>query len=212
MLFDPLVRWTKDLGFEARLAESWERVNDTTMRFKLRKGVKFHSGNDFTSADVLFTFNRLKNSPDFKGIFAAFSEVVAVDDHTVDLITEAGFPLVLHNSTYIFPMDSGFYTGTDENGNAKDALVKHGDAFASTNVSGTGPFIVTSREQGVKIEFTRNTSYWDSKSPGNVDTIIMTPIKEDPTRVAALLSGDVDFIAPVPPTDHDRISSNENIG
>ena len=211
MLFDPLVRWTSDLGFEPRLAESWERIDDSTMRFHLRKGVKFHSGNDFTAADVVFTFNRLKSSPDFKGIFTAFSDAVAVDDHTIDLVTDPGFPLVLHNSTYIFPMDSAFYSGTDENGNAKDALTKHGDAFASTNVSGTGPFMVTSREQGVRVEFARHGDYWDTESPGNVDTIIMTPIKEDPTRVAALLSGDVDFIAPVPPTDHDRISSNENI-
>ena len=211
MIFDPLVRWTKDLGFEPRLAESWERVDDTTMRFNLRKGVKFHSGNEFTSADVLFTFKRLKASPDFKGIFSAFSDAVAVDSHTIDLVTDAGFPLVLHNSTYIFPMDSAYYSGNDENGNPKDALTKHGDAFASTNASGTGPFTVTSREQGVKVEFARNPDYWDTNSPGNVDTIVFTPIKEDPTRVAALLSGDVDFIAPVPPTDHDRIAESDNV-
>ncbi|HAC27058.1 MAG TPA: nickel/dipeptide/oligopeptide ABC transporter substrate-binding protein, partial [Marinobacter hydrocarbonoclasticus] len=56
MTFDPLLRWTKDLGFEPRLAESWERVDDKTMRFKLREGVKFHSGNELTTADVKFTF------------------------------------------------------------------------------------------------------------------------------------------------------------
>lgn len=211
MVFDPLVRWGKDLSFEPRLAEKWEQVDDTTMRFHLRKGVKFHSGNDFTAADVIFTFNRLKESPDFKGVFSAFKEAKAVDDHTVDLVTEKPFPLVLHNATYIFPMDSQFYTGEDENGKPKDALTKHGDAFASTNVSGTGPYTVTSREQGVKVEFARNKDYWDKESPGNVDNIVLTPIKEDPTRVAALLSGDVDFIAPVPPTDHERIASNDKV-
>ncbi len=66
MSFDPLLRWTKDLGFEPRLAESWERVDDKTMRFKLREGVKFHSGNELTTADVKFTFERLKESQDFK--------------------------------------------------------------------------------------------------------------------------------------------------
>jgi peptide/nickel transport system substrate-binding protein len=211
MIFDPLIRWSKDLSFEPRLAEKWEQVDDTTMRFHLRKGVKFHSGNDFTAADVVFTFNRLKDSPDFKGVFSAFKEAKAVDDHTVDLITDKPFPLVLHNSTYIFPMDSKFYSGEDENGKPKDALVKHGDAFASTHASGTGPYTVTSREQGVKVEFARNGSYWDENSPGNVDKIVLTPIKEDPTRVAALLSGDVDFIAPVPPTDHERISANDKV-
>ncbi len=209
MLFDPLVRWNKDLSFEPRLAEKWEQIDDKTMRFHLRKGVKFHSGNDFTAADVIFTFNRLKESPDFKGVFAAFKEAKAVDDYTVDLITDKPSPLVLHNATYIFPMDSKFYSGKDENGKPKDALVKHGDAYASTHASGTGPYTVSSREQGVKVEFNRNDGYWDKKSPGNVDKITLTPIKEDPTRVAALLSGDVDFIAPVPPTDHERISASD---
>lgn len=209
MTFDPLVRWSKDLSFEPRLAEKWERVDDKTMRFHLRKGVKFHSGNDLTAKDVVFTFNRLKESPDFKGIFSAFTEAKAVDDHTVDLITDKPFPLVLHNATYIFPMDSAFYSGKDDKGKAKDLLTKHGDTFASRNVSGTGPFTVASREQGVKVVFDRFKGYWDTKSPGNVDQIVLTPIKEDPTRVAALLSGDVDFIAPVPPTDHKRISESD---
>lgn len=209
--FDPLVRWARDLSFELRLAEKWERVDDLTMRFHLRKGVKFHSGNDFTAKDVVFTFERLRSSPDFKGLFTAFKEAKAIDDHTVDLITEKPFPLVLHNATYIFPMDSQFYSGNDANGNPKDAVTKHGDSFASTNVSGTGPYIVSSREQGVKVVLTRFKDYWDSASPGNVDEITLTPIKEDPTRVAALLSGDVDFIAPVPPTDHERIKGNDKV-
>ncbi|MBL4906010.1 MAG: ABC transporter substrate-binding protein [Sneathiella sp.] len=210
MNFDPLVRWTKDLGFEPRLAESWERIDEKTMRFKLRKGVKFHSGNDLTSLDIVWTFDRLKKSPDFKGLFAPFESMRVVDPLTVDLVTAEPYPLVLHQATYIFAMDSNFYTGFDSKGKSKAAIVKHGDAFAATNVSGTGPYIITSREQGVKVTFKRFEGYWDKKSPGNVTDIIMTPIKEGPTRVAALLSGDVDFIAPVPPTDMDRIEKNAN--
>ncbi|MEH6402109.1 MAG: ABC transporter substrate-binding protein [Sneathiella sp.] len=210
MIFDPLVRWTKDLGFEPRLATSWERVDDKTTRFHLREGVKFHSGNVMTSLDVVWTFDRLKKSPDFKGLFAPFEVMRVVDKNTVDLVTVEPYPLVLHQATYIFAMDRKFYTGFDEKGKSKAGIVKHGDSFASTNVSGTGPFIIKSREQGVKVVFDRFAGYWDKKSPGNVSEIIMTPIKEGPTRVAALLSGDVDFIAPVPPTDLERIASNEN--
>ena len=80
--------------------------------------------------------------------------------------------------------------------------------FASTNVSGTGPFKVTSREQGVRVEFERFGDYWDKQSPGNVQKIVFTPIANSATRVAALLSGDVDFIAPVPPSDLPRIRQN----
>ncbi|MCP3664846.1 MAG: ABC transporter substrate-binding protein [Gammaproteobacteria bacterium] len=208
MVFDPLVRWTQELGFEPRLAESWQRIDAHTVRFKLREGVNFHSGNPFTAKDVAWTFNRLKESPDYKGLFVPFKALNVVDDHTIDMVTTDPYPLVLHMATYIFPMDSQFYSGNDENGAPKGALKKHGDTFASKTASGTGPYIVADRQQGVKVTFKRFGDYWDKKSPGNVTEIVLTPIKEAPTRVAALLSGDVDFIAPVPPTDLDRIRNN----
>lgn len=210
MVMDPLVRWTQDLQFEPRLATKWERINENTVRFTLRKGVKFHSGNALTVEDVKWTFDRLKKSPDFKAIFEIFSALNIIDDQTFDIVTNGPYPLVIHSATYIFPMDSKFYTGKDKNGNAKDAIIKNGNSFASTNVSGTGPFVVESREQGVKVVFKRFNDYWDKSSPGNVETIIFTPISEDPTRVAALLAGDVDFIAPVPPTDLERIKKNQD--
>ncbi len=209
-LFDPLIRWKQDLSFEPRLAEKWERIDDLTMRFHLRKGVKFHSGNPLTAADVVWTVTRLKQSPDFKAIFEPFTEVKVVDDHAIDIVTAAPFPLILNNVTYIFPMDSKFYSGTDANGNDKGAIIKHGNSFASRNASGTGPYTVKSREQGVKVEFSRNAGYWDKSSPGNVDLMVLTPIKEDPTRVAALLSGGVDYIYPVPPNDMERVKSSKN--
>ncbi len=211
MVFDPLVRWDKKMGFEPRLAESWKRLDPHTVRFNLRKGVKFHSGNALSADDVLWTFDRLKQSPDFKGLFAPFKEMKKVDDHTIDLVTNDPYPLVLHMATYIFPMDSKFYSGNDEKGNPKAMLKKHGDTYASTHASGTGPYIVTERQQGVRVDFDRFGGYWDKKSPGNVDKIVLTPIKESPTRVAALLSGDVDFIAPVPPADLPRISKDPNV-
>ena len=99
MSFDPLIRWTKDLAFEPRLATSYERLNPTTVRFKLRRGVKFHSGNSMTAKDFKFTFDRLKVSPDFKGIFANFTDLKVVDDYTLDLVTSGPYPLVLHTAT-----------------------------------------------------------------------------------------------------------------
>ncbi|WP_038175599.1 MULTISPECIES: ABC transporter substrate-binding protein [Vibrio] len=210
MVFDPLVRYTQKLDFEPRLAEKWERVDDTTFRFSLRKGVKFHSGNELTADDVVWTFERLKNSPDFKAIFEPYEKMVKVDDYTVELVSKGAYPLVLQTATYIFPMDSKFYSGMTEDGKEKGEVVKHGNSFASTNVSGTGPFIVTQREQGVKVTFERFGDYWD-KNTGNVDKLTLVPIKEDATRVAALLSGDVDMIAPVAPNDHKRVKDAKNV-
>jgi peptide/nickel transport system substrate-binding protein len=209
IVFDPLVRWTKDMKFEPRLAVKWERIDENTMRFHLRKGVKFHSGNPFTAKDVVWTVERLKKSPDFKALFEPFTGVNAVDDYTVDLVTKSPYPLVLNMATYIFPMDSKFYTGTDDKGMAKDAILKTDYTFANMNASGTGKYYVKEREQGVKMVFQKFDGYWDNA--GNVDTIVLTPIKNDATRVAALLSGDVDFIMPVPPQDYPRIESTKGL-
>ena len=208
LVFDPLVRRRQDNSFEPRLAESWEQIDDVTLRFHLRDGVKFHSGRELTADDVVWTFERLKKSPDFKALYEPFESATAVDEHTVDIVTKAPYPLTLNLATYIFPMDREFYSGTDENGRPKDAVVKHGSSFASSNISGTGPFRVTKREQGIRLELERVDDYWDKNSPGNVDKIVLTPIKEPATRVAALLAGDVDFIAPVPPTDFKRLEAS----
>ena len=211
MVFDPLVRWTTDGGFEPRLAVKWEMVNDTTTRFYLREGVKFHSGNMLTADDVVFTLERLKKSDDYKGLFEYFTGAKAVDTLTVDLITKEPYGLVMAMATYIFPMDKAFYSGMDEKNNkSKDLIIKTDYSFANFNESGTGPFKVTQREQGVKTTFTRFADYWDMNA-GNVSEIILTPISEAPTRVAALLSGDVDFIMPVPPADLARIDKTDGL-
>ena len=210
-VFDPLVRYRQDMSFEPRLAERWERIDDLTMRFYLRKDVKFHSGNPFTAADVKFTFERFFKSPDFKGLFTPFEGCYVVNDHVVDIKTKKPYALLINMATYIFPLDSKFYTGTDDTGQPKDAVVKIGPSFALKNESGTGPFKVTEWEQGARYVFDRFADYWDKDSPGNVSQIVLTPIKEDATRVAALLSGDVDFITPVPPQDFQRIRQDDKV-
>lgn len=154
-VFDPLVRWTQDMQFEPRLATKWEQVDDLTMRFYLRKGVKFHSGNDFTAKDVKWSFDRMRQSADFKGLLGPFEGCHIVDDYTVDFKTTKPYALVLNMATYFFAMDSKFYTGTDQNGQPKDMILKVGESFALNNASGTGPFVVTKREHNVVLEMER---------------------------------------------------------
>ncbi|MCG8531370.1 MAG: ABC transporter substrate-binding protein [Desulfovibrionales bacterium] len=209
LVFDPLVRWTKDMSIEPRLAEKWERLDPLTMRFHLRKGVKFHSGNELTAKDVVWTLDRLKTSPDYKGLYEIFNPAVAVDDYTVDISTSVPYPLLINMATYIFPMDSAFYTGLTEDGKDKAIINKTGPSFANEHASGTGPFTVAKREQGVQMVFKANPDYWTTR--GNVEEIDLRPIKNEATRVASILSGDVDFIMPVPPQDYDRLDQAENV-
>ena len=82
--FDPLIRWTRELEFEPRLATSWQRLNTSTVRFNLRNGVRFHSGNPVTAQDFKWTFDRLKNSPDFNSVFDDFEALRVIDDYTID--------------------------------------------------------------------------------------------------------------------------------
>lgn len=210
-VFDPLVRWNKDHKIVPRLAEKWERLDELTVRFYLRKGVKFHSGNKFTAKDIKWSFERLTKSKDFQGLFEPFKDITIVDDYTIDATTKKAYPLLINMATYIFAMDSKFYTGEDENGKPKDACIKFEHTYANDHASGTGPFVVQKYEQGVVLDMTRFKDYWDTDSPGNVDQIILKPIKENATRVAALLSGDVDFISPVPPTDFKRLQSDPKV-
>lgn len=203
LLFDPLVFMDANLEIQPRLAESWEKIDDKTMRFHLRKGVKFHSGNEMTAEDVVFSYNRLLSSADFKGLLANYDRIEKVDDYTVDIITKEPYPLVLANMTYLFVMDKDFYTGKDDNGKDKSAIEKSTGTFASMNVSGTGPFKLESRQQGVESVYVKNHDYWADS--GNIERLKLVPIKENPTRVSALLSGDVDWIYPVAPTDLDRV-------
>ena len=210
LVFDPLVRWSSDFRLQPRLARQWRQIDARTLRFYLRDGVVFHSGRALSSADVRWTLQRLQTSPDFKALFAPVERVEIVDRLTFDVITRAPYPLLLNVMTYVFPMDRRFYSGTDSQGRPKDVLIKHGDSFAATHASGTGPFRVTYREQGVRMEFSRFERYWDPDT-GNVEKIVLTPIKKGPTRVAALLSGDVDFIAPVPPNDFPRLQRSASV-
>ncbi len=211
LAFDPLLRWTRELGFEPRLAERWERIDPLTMRFFLRRDVRFHSGRSLTAQDLKFSFDRLKTSADFAPEFAVFSELRVVDDYTIDLVTSGPYPLMLHAATQLFALDRAFYSGSDADGNDKSAIVKNGASFASTHVSGSGPFRVVAREADGRLVFERFADYWDRRSPGNVTRIVFTPIADDKARVSALLAGEVDFIAPVPATELETIRAARDV-
>lgn len=201
LVFDPLIRRNQKMQYMPRLAQRWQRIDDLTTRFYLQPQIKFHSGNTLTSQDVAWTLERLKRSVDYKGLFERVSHIKVIDETRFDLVTKTPYPLVLQLASYLFVMDSAFYTGVDENGQDKSKIEKQGDTFAASNTSGSGPYQVTLREQGMQLKLTRFADYWDRESPGNVKHLSLIPIKEPSTRLAALLSGDVDIITPVAPLE-----------
>lgn len=203
-VFDPLLRWRQDGSFEPRLAQSWQMLDERTLRLQLRQNVHFHSGNLMTADDVLFTIERLKTSTDFKALLNVVQNVDKIDDYTVDIHTKEGYPLLLNILAYVFVIDKNYYQGRSE-------IVKFGQTFASTNVSGTGPFKVQRRVAGQSLSLVRNANYWDHASRGNVEHLELLPIRSDSTRLAALLTGDVDVISPVAPIDIERVKRTAGI-
>jgi peptide/nickel transport system substrate-binding protein len=203
-VYEALVRTNEKLQLEPSLAVSWSQPSPTVWRFKLRAGVKFQDGSPFTADDVVFSFERAAaEGSDVKPTIVTVKQAVKVDELTVDVITKAPDPILINEIPFLYMMSKEW---CQKNGAVQPVDVRKGqENFATRNANGTGPFILKSREAGVRTVFVVNPNWWD-KPRHNLDEIIYTPIGNDATRVAALLSGELDMIEPVPSQDIDRVS------
>ncbi len=207
-VFEGLIRRGPDLTIEPALAERWEVMEPTRWRFYLRKGVKFHDGTPFTADDVVFSATRVRHpDSDLRVRLSADTKVIKVDDHTVDFVTEKPNP-ILHvewGSWYIMSK-----TWTEKhNAVLPQSATKEKENYATRHANGTGPFMLVSHEPGVKTVFKVNPNWWDnSNKEHNLTEVIFTQISNDATRVAALLSGQVDMAYPIPVQDMKRVDGN----
>ncbi len=207
-VYEPLVGRNKDLSLAPALAASWKQTAPTVWRFELRKGVQFHDGSPFTADDVLFSLARTQvEGSDMKSYTNDFKEVRKIDSHTVEIETKTPFPILPDVLSLVYIM-SKKWCETNQATVPVDRR-KGIENAASFRANGTGPFRVRERQPNVRTVFTRNGSYW-GKIEGNVTEVVFTPIGNDATRVAALLSGEVDVMEPVPVQDIDRVNSSAN--
>ena len=208
-VFDPLVTFSKTMGVAPALATEWKQTNPTTWRFTLRRNVTFHDGTPFTADDVVFSFARgSAEGSDLKSTVSNIAEVKKVDAYAVDIVTGTPYP-ILPETLRTFMIMSKKWCET--NGATDPVDVRKGKENAATlKVNGTGAFMLRSRAPGSKTELNANPKYWD-KVDGNVSEIIFTPIGNDATRVAALVSGEIDMMDPVPLQDIARIEANPNL-
>ena len=205
-VYEGLTRYDKNYKVEPALATSWQQLAPTQWRFNLRKNVKFHDGAPFTADDVVFSFERIKQPQGTMQIYVVgIKEVRKVDDFTVDLILEAPVPILLRNIIEFRIMNRA-WSVKNKSQNIQD-YAKREETYASRNANGTGPYILKEWSPDQRIVFTANSGWWD-KREGNVTDIVYTPIKADATRVAALLSGDVDLVTDLPTQDVARLRQN----
>lgn len=204
-VYEPLVTRDKDLNLIPALATGWKQTSPTVWRFELRKGVQFHDGTPFTADDVLFSISRASgDGSDMRTYTNDIKEVRKIDSHTVEIETKAPFPILPAQLSFLYIMSKKW---SEENQATRPVDRRKGvENAASFRANGTGPFRLRERQPNVKTSFVRNGNYW-GKIEGNVVNVEYTPIGNDATRVAALLSGQVDVIEPVPVQDVARINA-----
>ncbi len=208
-VYEGLVRYTGDLKIEPALAESWETVSPTVWRFKLRQGVKFHNGNPFTADDVIASLTRVthETSP-LKGNLPAYKSAKKIDDLTVEIEVNGPYPLLLNDLTNIYIFDKEWLEAN--NASLPTDSGKGVKGYATDNANGTGPFSVESRRADSRTIFVKNPGWWD-KPKHNIDRIEFTPVTSASTRVAALLSGEIDFTNVAPLQDLPRLSASSEV-
>ena len=229
-IYEPLLHRDMAAQIIPGLATSWGPLDGdpTIWEFKLRQGVTFHNGNPFNADDVVFSFNRAKMpDSDMKELLASLGSVKKIDDHTVQFQTVSGGgeeggeatadagkpaanPLFPNNLTNLFIMDKEW---SEANGVEKPQDFENGEeTYAVRNSNGTGAFMLEVREPDAKTVLKQNPNYWGKgEFPMEVTEVIYTPIQNASTRVAALLSGEVDFIQDVPVQDLARVASADGL-
>jgi peptide/nickel transport system substrate-binding protein len=213
LLYEFLVGRDKQLNLIPQLAVSWQRVNDTTWRFKLRPGVKFHDGTPFTADDVVFSFERARAETSQLRVYANAAGIPRkIDDLTVEFVTDGPNPIELEHMYTINIMSKAWCEKNratkPQNYTAKE------DMITAHQANGTGPYMLKSREPDVKTVLVKNPNWWGIKEgqfEGNVDEVVFTPIASDATRLAALISGEIDVINDPPPQDVPRLKQTPGI-
>jgi peptide/nickel transport system substrate-binding protein len=192
-IYDPLVRRNADLSFGPGLAESWELADDTTWVFKLRKGVKFHNGEEFKASDVVFTLDRLKKSL-MANLGANISSFKAIDDYTVEIKTPRPYAVLPNDLAAVLILNEKY-------------VKEVGDEAADLKPIGTGPYKLVEWVKEDHITLESNKDYY--AGPAKLDTVTFRPITNGATRTAALLTGEVDVIQDLNVRDVDRVKADD---
>jgi peptide/nickel transport system substrate-binding protein len=211
-VYEGLVARDANFNIVPSLALSWSQPDTKTWRFKLRPGVTFHDGTAFTADDVVFSVERsLHPLSQLKFTLQGVQSARRVDDLTVDLVMKEPNPVLLNHLYFMGIMSRQWCArhGVLAPQNYRD----NEDTFAARNANGTGPFKVELRQPDVKTVLRENTQWWNrvATSRGNVSEVIWLPMKSNATRIAALLSGEVDFVVDPPVQDVARLKKSANI-
>ena len=208
-IYEPLVTRGKTMAVEAALATAWTQINPTTMRFKLRDNVVFHDGAAFTADDVVFSIGRaLEKTSDFSAYMQGIKEARKIDALTVDIITDGPTPTLLDQLTEVRLMNKAWALKFKVQ-RPQDYKNKE-ETYTARHANGTGPFALKTREPDVKTVLVANPRWWGKLDP-SITEVVYTPIKSDATRIAALISGEIDLVLDPPVQDLTKLRENKAI-
>lgn len=209
-VYEGLVRFDKDMKIEPELALSWSQVSPTVMRFSLRPGVVFHDGSPFTADDVVFSFQRATSgTSDIRAKLRGIKAMRKVDALTVDVETHKASPTLLRELLALSIL-SRSWAEKHQSVEPADNRRSGKENFATRNANGTGPFRIAAYETDVRIEFAPHEKWWD-KREHNLSRVVLTPIGAAATRIAALVSGQVDLITSVSVQDEPRLRASPDL-
>jgi peptide/nickel transport system substrate-binding protein len=207
-IYDPLIHRNADLSLRPGLALSWSQVEPTRWRFVLRQGVTFHEGEAFGADDVVFSVTRALQPTSNFGIYVdTVLRAEKVDDVTVDIVTRIADPILPNKIASVFMMSKAW---SERNNATRPQNTRNREEMHTTrNTNGTGAFRLALREGDVRTVLRRNDEWFGwreaDSTQANVTEIIFRPIASDATRIAALLSGEVDFVLDPPLQDLNRL-------
>lgn len=213
-IYDPLIQRTEELGLAPGLATRWEQVEPTRWRFWLREGVTFHEGQPFTADDVVFSITRAQQPTSNYAIYVDTIEATTQSGPmVVDVTTRVPDPILPNKIASVFMMSRAW--SEQRNATRPQNTRAREEMFTTRNTNGTGAFRLQSREPDVRTVMARNDAWWGWAQPSsreaNITEIVYRPISSDATRVAALLSGEVDFVLDPPLQDLNRLRAAPNI-
>jgi peptide/nickel transport system substrate-binding protein len=210
-IYEPLVRRGRDFKLEPALATAWVQTAPDVWRFTLRDGVKFSDGTPFSADDVEFSYQRVMSATsNLKSYFSTVKEFRKIDARTVEFVTKGPDPILPDELGDAWAIMSKAWC-IKNNAVTPADLNKIGEEnFATRNAMGTGPFMVKERVPDVRTVLVPNPNWWDTPQH-NITEAVFNRIQNDSTRVAALLSGEIDFIYTVPPQDVDRIGQTAGL-
>ena len=211
-IFDSLVYYnSKTFKVEPRLATAWKEISPTQTRLTLRQGVKFSDGTPLTADDVVFSIERARHkSSQFQVYTQGIARVTKVDANTVDIVLGGPNPVLMNQLTELRIMSKA-WAEKNKSVDPKDARTKD-ETFAHRNAMGSGPFMVKEWQPDQRLVLVKNPLWWGwSSAPSNVTEIVYTPIKNEATRAAALLSGEVDFVLDPSPQDLGRMRASPGL-